>query len=72
MRKLGAKWWENEELYFNALLGEWEMTEEEAVELKVGWPAAGGVWVLKSGSGRARLKGIGQINLALNMESGVM
>ncbi|KAN0083431.1 hypothetical protein V8E54_002519, partial [Elaphomyces granulatus] len=68
MRKLGAKLWQNEEHYIHVLLGEWELTEEEAVELKVGWPAAGGVWVLKSGSRRARPRGIAQINLALNME----
>jgi len=32
MRKLGAKWWENEEHYFDVLLGQLEM-EEEAVQL---------------------------------------
>lgn len=58
MRKLGAKLWQNKEHYIHVLLGEWELTEEEAVELKVGWSAAGGVWVLKSGSRRARPRGI--------------
>ena len=68
MRKLGAKWWRNEEHYFDVLLGELEMTEEEAVQLEVGWPAAGGVWVLRSQSKRTLPKDIGQIHMALNME----
>jgi len=68
MRELGARWWEDEERYFDVLLGQLQITAEEAVRLEVGWPAVGGVWVLKFRSGRACPREIGRIRMARDME----
>ena len=52
LRLLGAKWWESEYVYYRKLIGMDDMTEMEKKEaITVGWPATGGVWILRSRKG---------------------
>ena len=43
MKKIGVKWWESEEDYISAVVGERERTPQESVELFVVWLATEGV-----------------------------
>jgi hypothetical protein len=75
VRQLGAIWWESEDAY------EWSNFEEEngfvawqgdEPFVKVGYPATGGVWVLKMTMEETVGKGVGIIHNALNMEERCM
>jgi hypothetical protein len=66
VRQLGAIWWKSEDTYTMSLLDEtWR--GDDAV-IRVGWPAAGGVWVLKTTKDEAHRKGVAIIHNAYNME----
>ena len=65
VRQLGAEWWPNETTYIlKAMRG----TDWDTPFIQVGWPASGGVWVLKSTVGEAQNRGAGRIHNARNME----
>ncbi|KFY98508.1 hypothetical protein V500_01651 [Pseudogymnoascus sp. VKM F-4518 (FW-2643)] len=65
MRQLGATWWRSEEAYHLSRL---EYPAPSNSFLKVGWPAGGGVWVLKTTLEGAGEKGAGMIQNAYSME----
>ena len=67
LRKLGAKWWEDEQSYNDVLIGAREPTELEERELVMAWPNSGGVWVLTFPTQNAIPKDFGRINMALDM-----
>lgn len=65
VRQLGARWWKSEEEYILAELDYSKCTDSF---IRVGWPAEGGVWVLKTTRGEADKKGAAIIHNAYNME----
>ncbi|KAI1399294.1 hypothetical protein F4819DRAFT_465535 [Hypoxylon fuscum] len=65
MRKLGATWWESEEAYARRAM---EFDRSKNPVTFVGWPASGGVWVLRTTNGAASERGVGRIHNALHME----
>lgn len=71
LRKLGAVWWESEADYdwsnFEGTYG-----QGEGSLMKVGYPASGGVWVLKMSIEEADKKGAGIIYNAFTMEERCM
>ena len=67
LRKLGARWWEDEQSYNDVLIGAREPTELEERELITAWPNSGGVWVLTFSTQNAIPKDFGRIHMALNM-----
>lgn len=65
MRQLGAEWWPNEL--------EWAMSQIDPSTppgpyIEVGWPAGGGVWVLKTTDDDAMERGTAWISIARDME----
>ncbi|POR36719.1 Uncharacterized protein TPAR_03085 [Tolypocladium paradoxum] len=66
MRQLGAVWWESEDEYnWSVVLPE---TQSNVTFIRVGWPATGGVWVLKATDTEACERGIGTLHNAYSME----
>lgn len=65
MRRLGAVWWKSEEAY---VLSQLEYTKLTDSFIRVGWPAGGGVWVLKTTEKGASEKGAAVIQNAYDME----
>ncbi|KAI0122404.1 hypothetical protein F4814DRAFT_208435 [Daldinia grandis] len=65
MRKLGATWWESEDAYRRNFMSPDRYNQPVVY---VGWPASGGVWVLRTTHGDASSRGIGRINNTYNME----
>ncbi|KAI2616837.1 hypothetical protein GGR54DRAFT_609023 [Hypoxylon sp. NC1633] len=65
MRRLGATWWESEEAYIRKSMDPNKYYDPVAF---VGWPAGGGVWVLRTTHGDASERGVGRINNAQTME----
>lgn len=68
LRLLGAEYWQSEEHQIWA-----ELTSENTVEIEnlkffVGWPARGGVWVLKTTVRLSYRLGTGRIHSAKDME----
>ena len=68
MGNVGASWWQSEGDWVDAILGEREMSEQESIRLEVGWPEAGGVWILKYSIRNKPPPKIGKVKMALNME----
>ncbi|GFF32844.1 hypothetical protein IFM46972_03696 [Aspergillus udagawae] len=66
MRRLGATWWRSESDEF--LERGLERPESTDDYLQVGWPAAGGVWVLHTTWGNASDIGAARIHNAHDME----
>lgn len=65
VRRLGAIWWESEGAYGISLLEYPKLTDSF---IRVGWPAGGGVWVLKTTLKGADEKGAAMVENAYNME----
>lgn len=65
VRRLGATWWETERAY---ILSQMEYIKLTDSFTRVGWPAGGGVWVLKTTLEEANLKAVGIIHNASDME----
>ena len=68
LRKVGAKWWEDEQSYLDVAIGAREPTESEERELILAWPSNGGVWILTYPTESAIPKDFGRINMALDMD----
>lgn len=67
MRQLGATWWPSEEEWIkDGIEVKYDETSEPVIE--VGWPAEGGVWVLKTTLGGAIDRGTARISIARDME----
>ena len=66
MRKLGADWYRNQEAQAAEDLRGGNQTNH--VVKAFGWPADGGVWVLKMPYMDSEMKGIGRIRNAFSME----
>ncbi|KAH8812878.1 hypothetical protein F5884DRAFT_786582 [Xylogone sp. PMI_703] len=65
MRKLGATWWQGMEDYYK---DKFTSPSPYKPVLVVGWPANGGVWVLKTTRTESGTSGVGRIFNAYNME----
>ena len=68
MRKIGAKWWESEEDYIVAVVGERERTPQELAELFVDWLATEDVWILLFEDKEKMHRDFGRFHMALNMD----
>lgn len=67
LRQLGAKYWRSRQEYSMDFLTS-ENTEMTDLALFVGWPARGGVWVLKTTVHLSYRLGTGRIHVAKDME----
>jgi hypothetical protein len=65
VRQLGATWWDSEHEYNLSWLAYSKPTDSF---IRVGWPAGGGVWVLKTTLEGASQKGAAMIQNAYSME----
>ncbi|OTB02047.1 hypothetical protein M426DRAFT_322995 [Hypoxylon sp. CI-4A] len=65
MRRLGATWWDSEATYRR-----WAMNPNKTGSpvTFVGWPAGGGVWVLRTTYDEASARGMGRINNCYTMD----
>ncbi|EAA30892.3 hypothetical protein GE21DRAFT_8657 [Neurospora crassa] len=67
LRQLGAIWWKARYDYDMMLIGG-DIWRGDDPFVTTGWPATGGVWILKTTKGDARGRGVGIIHNAYNME----
>jgi hypothetical protein len=65
VRQLGATWFLDEEEYVLDCIRDSESWDPF---IDVGWPAGGGVWVLKLTHGEAIRRGTARINITRDME----
>jgi hypothetical protein len=75
VRQLGAVWWESENAYAWSKFAEedWHVEWQGDKEfIKVGYPATGGLWVLKMTMEESVGKGVGRVHNAFNMEERCM
>lgn len=68
VRKIGGKWWEGNWDWVDATTKNRRMTEEEMAVLFLGWPADGGVWVLKERRREDLRAETGRISNAFTMD----
>jgi len=72
MRRVGATWWESEDDWGHAVIGMRDKTAEESRITVFGWPADGGVWVLRYASEMEVPRDFGRLRMAANMEERVL